>query len=88
MRAQQRSKKRRKRKDGDDDKNHEERAHEEATKIKNVQRIQFGKYMIDTWYYSPFPQVCVHACACVCVCVCVYVRAYAVSSQLLSPPHA
>lgn len=53
----QRGKKRRKRKDADDDKDHEERAHEEATKIKNVQRIQFGKYMIDTWYYSPFPQV-------------------------------
>ena len=53
----QRGKKRRKRKDPEDDKDHQERAHEEATKIKNVQRIQFGKYMIDTWYYSPFPQV-------------------------------
>ena len=32
--------------------------HHEETKIKNVQRIQLGKYMIDTWYYSPFPEVC------------------------------
>jgi len=53
----QRGKKRKKRKDSGDHDDHDDSAHEEATKIKNVQRIQFGKYMIDTWYYSPFPQV-------------------------------
>ena len=52
-----RCKKRKKRKDSGDHDDHDDSAHEEATKIKNVQRIQFGKYMIDTWYYSPFPQV-------------------------------
>ena len=57
--APQRGKKRKKQKHGDGDHgDHDDSAHEEATKIKNVQRIQFGKYMIDTWYYSPFPQVC------------------------------
>ena len=53
----QRGKKRKKRKDSGDHDDHDDSAHEEATKIKNVQRIQFGKYMIDTWYYSPFPRV-------------------------------
>lgn len=32
------------------------RAHEEATKVKNIDAIVFGKYRMTTWYYSPFPQ--------------------------------
>lgn len=31
------------------------RAHEEATKVKNIDSIQFGNYKMQTWYYSPFP---------------------------------
>jgi len=30
--------------------------HEEATKVKNIDRIEMGRYEVDTWYYSPFPQ--------------------------------
>ena len=30
-------------------------AHEEATKVKNVDCITFGPYSMSTWYYSPFP---------------------------------
>ena len=30
-------------------------AHEEATKVKNVDTISFGPYSMSTWYYSPFP---------------------------------
>ena len=30
-------------------------AHEEATKVKNVDAITFGPYSMSTWYYSPFP---------------------------------
>ena len=30
-------------------------AHEEATKVKNVDAISFGPYSMSTWYYSPFP---------------------------------
>ena len=26
------------------------------TKIKYVDKIQFGKYEIDAWYFSPFPE--------------------------------
>merc|ERR1711904_58582 len=33
-----------------------EREHEEKTKVKNIQMIELGKYELDTWYYSPFPQ--------------------------------
>lgn len=33
----------------------EEKAHDDSTKVKNIQTIVLGKYAIDTWYYSPFP---------------------------------
>ncbi|KAK2562319.1 Histone acetyltransferase KAT8 [Acropora cervicornis] len=32
-----------------------EKEHEAITKIKYVHKIQFGKYEIDAWYFSPFP---------------------------------
>lgn len=32
-----------------------EKEHEELTKVKYIDKIQFGKYEIDTWYFSPFP---------------------------------
>ncbi|XP_053209827.1 histone acetyltransferase KAT8-like [Panonychus citri] len=33
-----------------------EREHEAITKVKYVDKIQFGKYEIDAWYFSPFPE--------------------------------
>ncbi|XP_070544573.1 histone acetyltransferase KAT8-like [Ptychodera flava] len=33
-----------------------EREHEAITKIKYVDKVQIGKYEIDTWYFSPFPE--------------------------------
>ena len=36
--------------------NHDERvAHEEATKLKTIFKVKFGKYYAETWYYSPYP---------------------------------
>ena len=32
------------------------REHEELTKVKNVNKIHFGKYVLDTWYFSPLPR--------------------------------
>lgn len=32
-----------------------EREHEERTKIKNIDMIQLGKYEVDAWYFSPYP---------------------------------
>eukprot|EP00455_Lapot_gusevi_P028605 TRINITY_DN3058_c0_g3_i2.p1 TRINITY_DN3058_c0_g3~~TRINITY_DN3058_c0_g3_i2.p1 ORF type:complete len:419 (+),score=91.59 TRINITY_DN3058_c0_g3_i2:90-1346(+) len=32
-----------------------EKEHEEITKVRNVDVIQIGKYEVDTWYYSPYP---------------------------------
>lgn len=32
-----------------------EKEHEEATKIKNIQKIEIGCYEIDCWYFSPYP---------------------------------
>ena len=29
--------------------------HDEHTKVRNIQRVQFGKYVIPAWYYSPYP---------------------------------
>ena len=33
-----------------------EKEHEEITKVKNIHTIEFGRYEIDTWYYSPYPE--------------------------------
>lgn len=33
-----------------------EREHEEITKVKNIRAIQLGKYQVDTWYFSPYPE--------------------------------
>ena len=30
--------------------------HEEVTKIKNVARLELGRYQMDTWYFSPLPK--------------------------------
>ena len=32
-----------------------EKEHEESTKIKNIQSIEMGRFEVDTWYFSPFP---------------------------------
>ena len=32
------------------------REHEELTKVKNIGRVEIGKWDIDTWYFSPFPK--------------------------------
>ncbi|KAI4838314.1 histone acetyltransferase MYST [Plasmodium brasilianum] len=32
------------------------REHEENTKLKTINQIKFGKYLIDTWYFSPYPK--------------------------------
>jgi histone acetyltransferase MYST1 len=29
--------------------------HEQATKIKTIPRIEFGKFSCEAWYYSPYP---------------------------------
>ncbi|OII77111.1 MOZ SAS family protein [Cryptosporidium andersoni] len=30
--------------------------HEELTKVKTIGKIAMGSYMVDTWYYSPYPK--------------------------------
>ncbi|CAM9292534.1 unnamed protein product [Phaeothamnion confervicola] len=32
-----------------------EREHEEVTKVKNIQRVEMGRYEMETWYFSPYP---------------------------------
>lgn len=32
-----------------------EKEYEEITKVKNIRSIEIGKYEIDTWYFSPYP---------------------------------
>jgi len=39
---------------GDFDPN-ELRQHEEFTKVKNVDKIELGRYQLETWYFSPLP---------------------------------
>jgi len=33
-----------------------EKEHEALTKVKYIDKVQIGKYEIDTWYFSPFPE--------------------------------
>jgi len=33
-----------------------EKEHEEITKVKNINTIELGRYEIDTWYFSPYPE--------------------------------
>ncbi len=33
-----------------------EKEREELTKVKYIEKIQLGKYEIDTWYFSPYPE--------------------------------
>ena len=33
-----------------------EKEHEALTKVKYIDKIQIGKYEIDTWYFSPYPE--------------------------------
>lgn len=33
-----------------------EKEQEEVTKVKNITMIELGKYEIDTWYFSPYPE--------------------------------
>lgn len=35
---------------------HLEKEHQEKTKVKNIQIIELGRFEIDTWYYSPYPE--------------------------------
>ena len=32
-----------------------ERDHEQTTKVKNIEKIIMGKWEVEAWYYSPFP---------------------------------
>jgi histone acetyltransferase MYST1 len=33
-----------------------EKEHEALTKVKYIDRVQVGRYEIDTWYFSPYPE--------------------------------
>ncbi|VDO80049.1 unnamed protein product, partial [Soboliphyme baturini] len=33
-----------------------EKEHEAMTKVKYIDRVRFGKYEMDTWYFSPYPE--------------------------------
>ena len=33
-----------------------EKEHEALTKVKFIDRVQIGRYEIDTWYFSPYPE--------------------------------
>ncbi|RKO85963.1 acyl-CoA N-acyltransferase, partial [Blyttiomyces helicus] len=32
-----------------------EKEREEITKVRNINTLQFGKYLMQTWYFSPYP---------------------------------
>jgi len=32
-----------------------EKEREEITKVKNIEKVQFGNYLLNSWYFSPYP---------------------------------
>ena len=50
-----------------------ERENEEITKVKNLHKINLGKYDVETWYYSPFPD---DYCGNECLYFCEYCLKY------------
>lgn len=44
------------RSDADEKNSAAESEHEILTRVKNIQEIELGEWVIDTWYYSPFPK--------------------------------
>lgn len=50
-----------------------ERENEEITKVKNLHKINLGKYDVETWYYSPFPE---DYCGSECLYFCEYCLKY------------
>jgi len=32
-----------------------ERAHQEKTRLKNIQSVELGRFEVDAWYFSPYP---------------------------------
>jgi len=32
-----------------------EKEHEESTKVKNIQKVEIGRFEVDAWYFSPYP---------------------------------
>ncbi len=26
------------------------------TKVRNIQKIELGRFVVDTWYFSPYPE--------------------------------
>ena len=53
------------------------REHEEFTKVKNVAKIELGRYEMETWYFSPLPDE-FKGCT---------VSAQALNSEPLPPQH-
>jgi len=49
------------------------KGHEEFTKVKNINSIELGKYEIETWYFSPFPE---KYCGCEKLFMCDYCLKY------------
>lgn len=33
-----------------------DKEHEDVPRVKNINTIEFGKYEVDTWYFSPYPE--------------------------------
>ena len=62
-----------------------EKAHEERTKVKNIQLVELGRYEMDTWYFSPYPGEYAH---CHKVFLCEYCLKYMQHKESLIRHHA
>jgi histone acetyltransferase MYST1 len=59
--------------------------HDPKTKVRNVERVQFGKYVIDTWYYSPYPSP--YGDMVETLCICEFTFKYMLGAKTLAKYH-
>ena len=58
-----------------------EKENEDMTKVKNIEAICIGKYEVDAWYYSPYPE---EYCGGDMLYICEYCLKYAKTKEVLT----
>ena len=55
--------------------------HEEVTKVKNIHSVAFGKYIMECWYFSPYPEELWSKQPIECLFLCEFTFRYFLSKQ-------
>ncbi len=58
-----------------------EKENEDMTKVRNIERISIGKFEVDAWYYSPYPE---EYCGGEMLYICEYCLKYALTKEVIT----